>query len=176
MKIIFPFLFPVLLFCWFCSPVNEKAAKRSETTTRGNSEKLKVEEKLLESDSGSTLTAENKFILIDSLLVANNMTEFYERLIDISGKYSVIKNGVLSHTAYDDSLGIFIYTITLAEKEVLIVINTSNSAQQVSVATKHSEYFRDLLNDNKIIFVQNGGIGIKVEPNWGSILLKDYFR
>ncbi len=127
-------------------------------------------------DPEETFPNQEKFKPADSVTFNKSIFQFYKKLIRIRNEHDELQVGNFKTLLTDDSLGVFVFSRTAGDREIIVAINKSEKEKMVSIRTNHREYYRDLLNDVPILKVTNGFISLKIPGGSGSILMKDYYK
>ncbi len=98
-----------------------------------------------------------------------------KKLITIRNSNEVLQTGDIEIILIDDSKDVFAFRRFDNKNEIIVIINRSKESIDLKLSVNHNEYYKDLLND-KLIYVNDDSISIKVKPFWGSILLRDYYK
>lgn len=100
----------------------------------------------------------------------------YKKLISIRNNNEILQTGKYETIFIDDDKNIIVFRRFNDIKEIIVVLNRSSEPANLELETEHSEYYTDLLNNNQLVPAEGKKISLKVEPYWGSILLKDYYK
>jgi cyclomaltodextrinase / maltogenic alpha-amylase / neopullulanase len=124
----------------------------------------------------STLPNQTNFNPSDNVNANKDLFQFYKKLIHIRNEYDELQVGDFKSLIIDDESGIYVYSRTLGEKEIIVAINKGDDLQTIKLKTNHREYYKDLLNKSPIIEVKNNQMEFQVPAKRGKILLKDYYK
>jgi glycosidase len=106
----------------------------------------------------------------------NDLFNYYKKLIRIRNENIVFQVGDFNTVLVDDEQGIYAFSRKYKFYDVLVVLNRSSNFRRVSLNTGHKEFYRDLMDDKKIIPTETGILELEIESYSGRILLKDYYR
>ncbi len=130
----------------------------------------------IEYEPEETFPDQERFRPADSVIINKELFQFYKKLIQIRNEHEELQVGNFKSIFIDDDSGIYVYSRTLGEKEIIVAINKGDNTQTINLKTNHREYYKDLLNESPIIEVKNNLLEFKVPAKWGKILLKDYYK
>jgi cyclomaltodextrinase / maltogenic alpha-amylase / neopullulanase len=102
--------------------------------------------------------------------------EFYKKIIAIRNENSALQKGSFNTMMIDDINDIYAFTREDDFQQILVILNKSDQTNTIFLNTGHREFYRDLMNEKIIFPVENETLELKIEPNSGKILLKDYYR
>ncbi|MCS7053121.1 MAG: glycoside hydrolase family 13 protein [Ignavibacterium sp.] len=100
----------------------------------------------------------------------------YKKLISIRNNNEALQIGKFQTILVDDKRDLIIFKRYDDKNEIIIFINRSSENQVVEINVEHNEIYIDLLNEEKIIQTENRRLSMSVEPLWGAILLKSYYK
>jgi len=100
----------------------------------------------------------------------------YKKLIAIRNKFSVLQTGKFETLLVDDEKDLIVFRRFDEINEIIIVINRSAKQATLKLNVTHNEFYTDLLNNNKLLHIEDKTILIDTEPFGGNILLKDYYK
>lgn len=112
----------------------------------------------------------------DEVQFDTEIFDYYRKIIAIRNENKALQNGSFNTLMIDDANDIYAFTREDDFQEILVVFNKSDQTNTISLKTGHKEYYRDLMNEKTIFHIENGILELKIEPNSGKILLKDYYR
>lgn len=119
---------------------------------------------------------QKKFKPADSVAFNKELFQFYKKLIHIRNEHEELQVGNFKTLLTEDSSGVFVFSRTADEREIIIAINKNEKEKMVSLKTDHHDFYKDLLNDLPIVKVKNELIEFKIPGKFGRILVKDYYR
>lgn len=103
--------------------------------------------------------------------VDESLLEYFRRLGNLRRKHSVLWNGTRRVIHLDSRRGTYAYLREGKEEKVLIVMNASDSSQDVNLPVNEFQDSADLLNGNPLDY-QNEILKINLLPQSGAFLLK----
>jgi glycosidase len=112
----------------------------------------------------------------DEVKIDSELFNYYKKLITIRNENSTLQLGDFNTYLVDDTNNIFAFTRRYNFQEILVILNNSPETQEISLDTGHKEFYRDLMDDNKMILTETGILNLKIEAYGGRTLLKDYYR
>ena len=108
--------------------------------------------------------------------INSELFNHYKKLISIRNENITLQLGDFNTFLVDDEKRIYAFSRKYNFQEILVVLNNSPENQEISLNTGHKEFYRDLMDDNKMILTETGILKLKIESYGGRILLKDYYR
>ena len=127
-------------------------------------------------NSEEILPNQEKFKPADRVIFNKNLFQFYKKLIRIRNEHEELQVGNFKTLLEEDSSGVYIFSRTLGDREIIVALNKNDNEKLVSLKTEHREFYKDLLNDAPIIKVNNGFISFKIPARIGKILMKDFYK
>lgn len=112
----------------------------------------------------------------DEVQFNTEIFEFYKKIIAIRNENSALQKGSFNTMMINDNTDIYSFTREDDFQQILVVLNKSDQTSTITLNTGHREFYRDLMNEKNIFHVENEILELKIEPNSGTILLKDYYR
>ena len=100
----------------------------------------------------------------------------YKKLIAIRNKFSVLQTGKFETLLVDDEKDLIVFRRFDDINEIIVFINRSKKQAALKLNVTHNEFYTDLLNNNKLVHIENNAIQLNIEPFGGSILLRDYYK
>ncbi len=99
-----------------------------------------------------------------------------KKLIAIRNKFYVLQTGKFETLLVDDEKDLIVFRRFDDIKEIIVVINRSDKQAALKLNVTHNEFYTDLLNNNKLVNIEDNAIQLNIEPFGGAILLKDYYK
>lgn len=127
-------------------------------------------------DDESLTPSQNKKLKTDKVETDLEIFNHYKKLISIRNKNEVLQTGRFETILVDDKKDVIVFRRYNDKNEIIVVLNRSSELVNIEFETEHTEYYTDHLNNYKIIPTENKKISLKVEPYWGNIMLKDYYK
>ena len=112
----------------------------------------------------------------DEVKIDSELFNYYKKLITIRNENSTLQLGDFNTFLVDDEKRIYAFSRKYNFQEILVILNCSPENQEISLNTGHKEFYRDLIDYNKMILTETGILNLKIEAYGGRILLKDYYR
>jgi len=100
----------------------------------------------------------------------------YKKLIAIRNKFSILQTGKFETLLVDDEKDLIVFRRFDDINEIIVVINRSDKQATLKLNVTHNEFYTDLLNNNKLVHIEDNAIQLNIEPFGGAILLKDYYK
>jgi glycosidase len=105
----------------------------------------------------------------DRVSVNQELLRHYRKLIRIRHQNPALSLGDYETLLADDKAGTFAFSRTHEGRRVVVVLNTADQAQAVSLPATSEKIFADVLNDSELSH-DAGRITLTVPAKWGAIL------
>jgi len=110
----------------------------------------------------------------DKVEVDKDLFNHYKKLISIRLKNPELQLGSFKTLLVDDNKNIYAFERKLKNDEIIVIINNKNSAQEIDLNIKNlkAKKYKDLLNNDSVLKVENGKLKVNLKEKWGVILKK----
>lgn len=114
---------------------------------------------------------QSKKLFPDSVEPDLDLFNHYKKLISIRNNNEVLQSGKFETILIDDEKDLIVFRRYNDDDEIIVAINRSSQIHIVELESPQNKSYKDLLNNNQVIELENNKLTFRVEPYWGNILL-----
>ncbi|MCK4663630.1 MAG: alpha-glucosidase C-terminal domain-containing protein [Bacteroidales bacterium] len=105
----------------------------------------------------------------DKVEINYDLFAHYKKLIQIRNNHKALQLGDFKTLITDDKKEIYAFSRNYKNETVIVVLNNSNSLQDVTLELEENAEWKDLLNDT-VFHTSNKKIELNIDRKWGVIL------
>ena len=106
----------------------------------------------------------------DDVVFNKNLFEHYKKLIQIRLSLIALQLGDYKTLLVDDKKQVYAFLRSYENKNVIVIVNTSDSLQRLNLAIRLNGFVQDVLNSNRLFVFSQSGLDVDVDPKWARIL------
>ncbi|UCE20477.1 MAG: glycoside hydrolase family 13 protein [Gemmatimonadota bacterium] len=107
----------------------------------------------------------------DTVAFNQELYDHYRKLIHIRARHEALQSGDYTTLFIDDTKGIYTFSRETGGERVIVMLNNSTAAHNVTVPLNFKAELSDVLNENDHFKTHNGTLSLPVKGQWGRILV-----